>query len=87
MLERREAFREDQEDQPKNQKEKYNSTMLSHLRRRVSQDGMSDQDVMSLKQDKKGVLILAKGKLLINYNLMLRDLDFYPEKVSIIGVT
>lgn len=30
------------------------------------QDGMSDQDIIDLKQDEKGVLILANGKSLVN---------------------
>lgn len=85
MPERREASRENQEDQPEKKKETHRSTMSSHARRRVFQDGTSDQDVPSLKQDGKGVLILANGKSLVNSNLML-SLDFCPQKVSIMGV-
>lgn len=47
------------------------------------QDGISDQDGIPLKQDENGVLILANGKSLVSQS---HHLDFYPEKVSIMGV-
>ena len=85
MTERKEAGRENQEDQPEKQEETHHSTMSSHARRRVFRDGTSDQDVPSLKQDGKGVLILVNGKSLANSDLML-SLTFCPKKVSIMGV-
>lgn len=58
--------------------------MSSHARRKVFQEGTSDQDVPSLKQDRERVLILANGKSLVNSELML-GLAFCP-KVPSMGV-
>lgn len=48
------------------QKTSLRSGIVTVVHCQAIQDGLSDQDIIYLKQDEKGVLILANGKSLVN---------------------
>lgn len=50
----------------KTKKTSQRSGMVPVVHCQAIQGGMSDQDIIDLKQDEKGVLILANGKSLVN---------------------